>query len=168
MMGANGVIPDRRLPQTQPASILRMKTKEVRMASLRHEIVVSATPEYVWDCIRDVGALHRRLVPGFVADCKLEGDARIVTFANGLVARELIVDLDEASRRLVWSARGGRLSHHNASVQVFAQEPAGSRIVWIADLLPNEMAPAIDGMIGQAMSAMKNKLEGSATAASSS
>ena len=45
--------------------------------------------------MRDFGALHTRLVPGFVTDTKLDGDARIVTFANGTVARELLVDCDD-------------------------------------------------------------------------
>lgn len=124
------------------------------MASIRREISVDVSAEVAWDAIRDVGALHTRLVPGFVTDCRLEGDARIVTFANGLVARELIVDLDEAQRRLVWSAVGGRLTHHNASAQVFAESPDRCRIVWTADLLPHEMAPAIAGMIDQGMNAM--------------
>jgi carbon monoxide dehydrogenase subunit G len=129
------------------------------MASIRKEISIEARPEQVWDAIRDVGALHTRLVAGFVTDCRLEGDARVVTFANGVVARELIVDLDDGARRLAWSARGGRLTHHNASVQVFPEGAERSLIVWIADLLPNEMAPAIDGMIGQGLAAMKKTLE---------
>ena len=37
------------------------------------------------------------------------------------------------------------------------------RIVWIADLLPNEMAGTIDGMIQQGIVAMKRTLEGSPT-----
>jgi carbon monoxide dehydrogenase subunit G len=129
------------------------------MASIRKEISIEARPEQVWDAIRDVGALHTRLVAGFVTDCRLEGDARVVTFANGVVARELIVDLDDGARRLAWSARGGPLTHHNASVQVFPEGAERSLIVWIADLLPNEMAPTIDGMIGQGLAAMKKTLE---------
>ena len=135
------------------------------MASIRRETALDATPEHVWDALRDVGALHTRLVTGFVTDCRLDGDARIVTFANGVVARERIVDVDDASRRVVWSAVGGRLSHHNASAQVFAAEGGTSRGVWIADLLPNEMAPAIAGMIEHGLGAMKTTLEASAHAA---
>src|SRR5262249_5225835 len=110
------------------------------MASIRKEILVDARPEKVWDALRDVGALHRRVVPGFVVDTRLEDDARIVTFGNGVVARELIVDVDDEARRVVWSVVGGRFTHHNASVQVFADGPRASRLVWIADLLPNEIA----------------------------
>jgi hypothetical protein len=79
-----------------------------------------------------------------------------------MVVKELIVDLNEDARRLVWSAVGGGLTHHNASVQVFADGDAGSRIVWIADLLPNEVAGAIGGMIEQAMNIMKGTLDAQA------
>jgi len=129
------------------------------MASIRREVVIEAALEMVWDAIRDVGALHTRLVSGFVVDCRLEGDARIVTFANGMVARELIVTIDNESRRLVWSAVGGSFTHHNASVQVFAQGDRQSRVVWIADLLPNELAGPIGAMIDQGILAMKQTLE---------
>jgi carbon monoxide dehydrogenase subunit G len=125
------------------------------MASIRKEIPLDARAEEVWDAVRDLGALHTRLVPGFVVDTKLEPDARIVTFANGMVVRELIVDLDDKARRLVWSAVGGRLRHHNASAQVFAEGDARSRLVWIADLLPDELAGDIRGMIEQGALAMQ-------------
>ena len=77
----------------------------------------------MWDAVRDVGAIHERLAPGFVTDTVLEdgGAARVVTFGNGMVARELIVDCDDAARRLAWSVVGGRMTHHNASLQIFAE-----------------------------------------------
>ena len=53
------------------------------------------SPSDVWDALRDFGALHTRLVPGFVTDTRLDGDARIVTFSNGTVAREILVDCDD-------------------------------------------------------------------------
>ena len=129
------------------------------MASIRREVLIDVPAEDLWAAVRDVGALHTRLVTGFVIDCRLEGNARIVTFANGIVAKELIVDVDDKDRRLVWSASGGRLSHHNASSQVFAEGAGRCRLVWIADLLPDEMAPAITGMIEQGIAAMKQTLE---------
>jgi len=116
------------------------------MASVRKEVSIDVPPEHAWSAMRDVGALHTRLVAGFVTDCRLEGDARIVTFANGVVARELIVDVDHAQRRVAWAAVGGRLTHHNASFTVVS-EGARTRLVWVADLLPNELAPVIEGMM---------------------
>ena len=103
--------------------------------------------------------MHTRLAPGFVVDCRLDGDARVVTFANGLVARELIVDIDDAARRLVWSVVGGRPTHHNGSLQVFAESDGRSRVAWIADLLPNDLAAPIGGMMEHGMGAMKRTLE---------
>jgi len=128
------------------------------MASIRKEIVTSAGPAAVWDAIADIGKLHERLVPGFVTDTVLEPGARIVTFANGMVVREVIVDLDAAARRLVWSAKSELLSHHNASIQVFP-EGVGSRLVWIADLLPDDAKGAIAGMIEAGSAAMKAALD---------
>ena len=128
------------------------------MASIRREILVDVDPKRVWDAVRDVGAPHTRLAPGFLVDTRMEEGARIVTFANGLVARELIVDVDDEARRLVWAVVGGRLTHHNASMQVF-DEGGRSRVVWIADLLPNELASTIAGLIEQGLTTMKRTLE---------
>jgi carbon monoxide dehydrogenase subunit G len=127
------------------------------MASIRREILTSARPDSVWDAIRDIGALHTRLVPGFVVDTRLEPGARIVTFANGTVMKEPIVTIDDEARRLVWSAEGGPLTHYNASVQAFA-EAAGSRVVWIADFLPDQAAAVVGPMMEQGMAAMKKAL----------
>ena len=130
------------------------------MASIRKETVIEASPERVWDAVRDVGAVHERLASGFVVDTRLEAGARVVTFANGLVARELIVDVDDEARRLAWAVVGSpRLTHHNASMQVFDDGDRGSRVVWIADLLPSEIAGTIAAMIEEGLGAMKKTLE---------
>ena len=131
------------------------------MATIHREIEIERGKDFVWDAIRDVGAIHKRLVPGFVVDCKLEGDWRIVTFANGMIVRELIVSIDDKTCRHSWSARGEPLTHHNASVQVFSEGQDKCRIVWIADLMPNEAAEAIAEMIQQGLATMKQTLEDS-------
>jgi carbon monoxide dehydrogenase subunit G len=125
------------------------------MASIRKEVRLESSEQQVWAALRDVGALHTRLVPGFVTDCQMDGNARIVTFANGVVARELIVDINDADRRVVWSSVGGRLTHHNASAQVFADDDNHSRLVWVADLLPHELADTIGTMIDHGLAAMR-------------
>ena len=130
------------------------------MASIRKEILIDVRPADVWGAVRDVGAVHERLARGFVIGCRLDGDARVVNFANGMVLRELIVDIDDQARRFSYAAVGGRLSHHNASMQVFGDGEAGSRLVWITDLLPNEFAGLISELQDQGVSAMKRTLEG--------
>ena len=129
------------------------------MASIHREVLVHARPENVWAALRDVGAIHRRLAPGFVTDVKLEDGARIVTFGNGMVVRELIVDVDDDARRVAWSVVGEQLTHHNASAQVFAEGPAQCRFVWIADVLPHEAAPAMASMIEQGLAVIQQTLE---------
>jgi carbon monoxide dehydrogenase subunit G len=129
------------------------------MASIRKEVSIAANAEVVWDALRDVGAIHRRLAPGFVTNVTLEGGARIVTFGNGKVVREDIVTVDDAARRLVWSASGGELTHYNASAQVFPEGERACRFVWIADLLPNEAKPKIEAMIEQGLATIKRTLD---------
>lgn len=129
------------------------------MASIRKEIQTSASPEQAWDALRDVGALHTRLVPGFVVDTRLEPGERIVTFGNGMVMREPIIDINDEMRRVAWSAIGGPLTHYNASAQVFLNADNQTSIVWIADLLPNEAAGQIDLMMEQGMAVMKATLD---------
>jgi len=132
----------------------------ISMATCHKEIRTSACADDVWDAIREVGALHTRLVPGFVVDTKVEGDARVVTFGNGLVVREPIVTINEEAKRLVWSSVSDRLTHYNASVQVSNDgTDGGTRVVWIADFLPNEAAPTIDGMMSAGMQVMKTTLD---------
>jgi carbon monoxide dehydrogenase subunit G len=134
------------------------------MASIHREIAIQAPATALWDAMRDVGALHTRLAPGFIAHCEMddsvEGEvARKVRFANGIEAREVIITVDDDARRLVWSAAGGRLTHHNASAQVFDEGEGRCRFVWIADLLPDAMAPAVTTMIEAGLQAMKAHAE---------
>jgi hypothetical protein len=129
------------------------------MASIRKNILLAASPDAVWAAVRDVGVPHQRLTPGVLVDCRLDGEARIVTFANGLVVRELLVDLDQELRRFCWAAVGGRLIHHNASMQVFPDGAGKSRLVWIADLLPDAMAPAVEALMDEGAAAIKKTLE---------
>ena len=134
------------------------------MATIHKEISIDAPAEQVWAAVRDVGAIHERLVPGLVADTELEEGARLVTFANGLVIRERFVTIDDENQRFAYSATGGNAIHHNSSMQVFA-DGAGSRLVWITDLLPDSVAPLVNGLVEQGSTIMKETLERAAATA---
>jgi hypothetical protein len=129
------------------------------MASIHREILIDANAEDVWAAIRDVGAIHERLAPGFVTDTRLDSDTRIVTFANGYVARELIVDIDDDARRLAYASVGGRLKHHHASMQVFSDGNGRSRVVWTTDVLPHELSVDVAAMVDEGAITMKRTLE---------
>ena len=128
------------------------------MASIHKDIPIDADPDDVWDAVRDFGAVHQRLAPGFVTDARLEGDTRVVTFHNGNVAREQLVDCDDERRRLAYAISGERVKHYSASVQVIADGEARTRMTWIVDVLPNDIAPYISGQMDLSILAMQKTL----------
>ena len=128
------------------------------MASITKNIETIAPIRAVWSAIRDIGALHTRLVPGFVVDTVLDGDARIVTFANGMVIREPIIAIDEEHHRLVWSAEGSQFEHYNSSAQAIEQSDT-TVVVWTADFKPDELADVVDEMMTAGAAAMKVALD---------
>lgn len=134
------------------------------MASVRVESDINARPEDVWDALRDWGLLHERLAPGFVTDTRLEGTDRIVTFFNGSVVREILVDCDDDSRRLSWSIVGGPYTHHNGSAQVLAEGDGPTLFVWIADFLPDDLRERTAEMMTRGSAAIKAQLERVASA----
>ena len=130
------------------------------MASIHKEIPIAAPASVVWDAVRDFGAVHTRLAPGFVTDTRIDGDARIVTFANGNVARERLVGCDEARQRLAYAIASERLTQHSASIQVVTDGTTRCRVIWITDVLPNEIAPYIDAQMELGAAAMQRAFEG--------
>jgi carbon monoxide dehydrogenase subunit G len=132
------------------------------VASIRTEVVIDSRPEQVWEAIRDVGAVHRRLLPTRVADTRMEGDVRILVFPQGTEIRELIVDVDDTTRRLAYAViEGARppLTHHHASFQVFPEGPDRTRLVWTTDLLPDAVAPEVRLRVEYGAQDMKRTLE---------
>jgi hypothetical protein len=134
------------------------------MATITKTIETVAPVGAVWSAIRDIGALHTRLVPGFVLDTVLDGDARIVTFANGMVIREPIIAIDDEHERLVWSSDGPHFDHYNASAQAIEQTDDTTVVVWTADFTPDELAGVVDEMLTAGAVAMKLALDESAAA----
>ncbi len=129
------------------------------MASIRKTTLVAAPPAQVWDAVRDVGALHTRLVPGFVVDTRLEPGLRVVTFASGRVLRERIVACDDAARRLVWAIEDPWLSHHNGALEVTEADGGASLVTWTADLLPDERAGQVATLMEQGLAILATTQE---------
>ena len=116
------------------------------MASIIKHIEIDAPADAVWDAVSDFGAVHRRFAPGFVTNVELIPGARMVTFANGLTVKELFLGVDHGRRRLAYSV-AERFAHHSASFQVDDLGGGRSRLTWIADMLPEEAAPTVAGMM---------------------
>lgn len=130
------------------------------MASIRKERTIEAPPEQVWDALRDWGTLHKRLVPGFVVDTQLDGEDRMVTFFNGVTVRERLISSSDDDRRLVWSIVEGPYAHHNGAAQVIENDDGTTRFVWVADLLPDELAAPTDESMERGVETVKQTLEG--------
>jgi hypothetical protein len=129
------------------------------MATIRVERTIEVSPEAAWEALRDWGAVHERLVPGFVVDTRLDGEDRIVTFFNDAIARERLISLSEEERRLVWSIVEGPFAHHNGAAQVLSNDDGTTRFVWVADLLPDEAAPSTGELMERGIDTVKRTLE---------
>lgn len=128
------------------------------MPSIIKSIEIDQPAEAVWDAVADFGAVHRRFAPGFVTNVELVPGGRMVTFASGLVVKELFLGLDQDARRLAYSVRSDRFEHHSASFQVAEAGRGRCRLTWIADVLPDAAAPALAGMMDQGLQAAQATL----------
>jgi len=133
------------------------------MASIDKSVRIAIAPAEVWDAVRDVGAIHERLAPGVVTDTQMLADVatptRRVTFAHGPVVDEMIIDIDDERRRLVWSIRAERIVHHNGAMQVHDDGAGGSHVSWIADVLPDALVGVFAPTMEASLQAMKRHLE---------
>jgi hypothetical protein len=132
-----------------------------RMASIQQDIQLGVGAERAWAAVRDFGAVHVRVAPGFVTDSRLDGDDRIVTFHTGAVATERLVTIDDDRRRLVYSVVDSPLgfTHHQASVEIVGGGDA-CRMRWTADVLPDTIAPLVDGLMAQGAAAIARAMVG--------
>lgn len=128
------------------------------MATIQEHFVIERGADAVWAALRDVGAAHR-LFPDVLTGTRMDGDARVVTFANGMVVRESIVSIDDATRRFAYAAVGGRARHHNASFQVFPDGDRRCRVTWITDLLPDTLVEPVAALMRQGAASMTRTLE---------
>ncbi|MFI0357469.1 SRPBCC family protein [Actinomadura sp. 9N407] len=130
------------------------------MASIHKEFTIDADPESVWAVVRDYGAVHHSLAPGF-AETHITSDTRVVTFADGTIVHERLVDLDEETRRVAYTVVGGSLhaSHHHASMQVLAEPGGRTRFIWHTDVLPDALAAPIREFVEHGSAAIRQALE---------
>lgn len=134
------------------------------LPTIRKEIVIAASPEQVWDAVRDVGAVHHRLVPGYTENTLMDGNERTLVLPNGGMTRELIVSIDDAERRMAYAVVEGRmpLQHHHASFQVLAHDQTSSKLVWITDFLPEQLTAEIQVRVDRGAQVMKATIEAEA------
>ncbi|MFD4777430.1 SRPBCC family protein [Streptomyces sp. NPDC058382] len=136
------------------------------IATIVQDTVIESSAEDVWDAVRDVEAVHKRLIPGYVLDARVDADTRYLTVPGGAVIRELIVSIDDDLRRLAYPAVEGfkiPLTHHHASFLVVPEGADRCRLVWTTDVLPHDMAEQVRLRVVRGSQVMKETLEQQST-----
>lgn len=131
------------------------------MASVSKDITIERSADEVWEVIGDFATGPSRMAPGHVVDTRVEADTRVVTFSDGVVARERFVALDHENRRIVYAVVGDSLqpTHDNASMHVRADGEDRCRLVWIHDVLPDDLAPVLDAAMTHGAAVIKQAFE---------
>jgi Polyketide cyclase / dehydrase and lipid transport len=134
------------------------------MASIRKELVIDVGVEPAWAALRRVGEPHTLFAP-VLAGAEIDGQVRTVRFANGMVVRERILDVDEEHRRVAYAVIDPQgMTFHHSSMQLEIAGPGRCAFVWITDFLPAEAAAALRPLIDQGTEALKRNLERAGTA----
>jgi hypothetical protein len=131
------------------------------MASIRTEFVIEADAARVWKTIGDWENGPADMAPGHVASSRADGSVRVVTFADGRIARERLVTRDDETRRIVYSVIGDtvRPDHDNAVMHVIADGENRCRFVWSRDVLPDELAEPLLAAMRDAGAVIKRTFE---------
>lgn len=124
------------------------------MPALRSHAVLDQPADAVWAVVRDVAGISR----WFPAMTASEGDqeARTVTLGDGSRLEERIVLLDDDQRRLRYQVVGGDLpvEHHLGTVDVLPVDAGRSVVVYSTDVTPEDLAPAFDAAVGEAVAGL--------------
>lgn len=127
------------------------------MATIYREVDLDADAEEAWRQLADVGAVNKLI--DYLGPVTVDGDRRSCSLGDQGELNELIVTVDQDRRRLAYSIRESPLNftHHSASWQV---TPAGdkSRLVWITDVKPDSVAPALEELIDQTADSIQRNL----------
>lgn len=128
------------------------------MAHIEKTITIDRSPDDVWRVVGDFGAISTWL-PAIAASSFGDG-VRECALEGGGTLREEIVERDDAARRYAYriTASPLPLEHHHASMSVEA-DGAGSRVTWITEISPDELAGSMDPMFEEGLKGLKAYLE---------
>jgi hypothetical protein len=127
------------------------------MATIYREVDLDADADEAWRQMADVGAVNKLI--DYLGPVTVDGDRRSCSLGDQGELDELIVTVDHDRRRLAYSIRQSPLNftHHSASWQV-TPEGDKSRLVWITDVKPDSVAPALEELIDQTADSIQRNL----------
>jgi carbon monoxide dehydrogenase subunit G len=129
------------------------------MADGKAEIFIDASPDEIWNLIRDYGGLESYM-PG-IESCPLDGDVRTIGMM-GIEIKEQLRSSDDATRTLSYSVIESpmdNLESHLATISI-APEGTGSHVTWAVEVEPDELLGLFQPVYEGALQALKPKLEG--------
>ncbi len=127
------------------------------MTSIDRDCEIDAPAADVWAVLREpLGVL--RAFAGVLTDATLDGDVRVVTFANGNVVRERIVTVDDERMRIAYHVVGGSFEHHHASMQIVPNGDTRCRFVWISDFVPDAPRTFVEPLVDAGCAAIARNL----------
>ncbi|MEU1073476.1 MULTISPECIES: SRPBCC family protein [unclassified Streptomyces] len=130
------------------------------MTSIVREFAVAADEKTAWAALADVGAVNK-LIP-FLGPVTVDGDVRKIDMGEFGIIEELVVTVDDERRRVAYSVRRSPwpLVHHHSSMQILPPAPgeSGSRLLWLVDLLPADVAPEFASGMDGAVEAIRHSL----------
>lgn len=123
------------------------------MASVHIEFEIGADTEQVWRVIGDWVDGPVLMARGHVESSQAVGQDRVVTFADGFVARERLITRDDEARRIVYSLIGDTAppEHDNAVMQIVPGGVGRCRFIWSRDVLPDAAAQPLREAMQQAV-----------------
>ena len=130
------------------------------MATARVDIAIETSAERECSVVRDFERGPLTMAPGHVTGCQAHRGIRTVTFADGTIARERLIGVDEQDRRIVFSIIGDtiRPEHDNAVMQVVPGGDSTCTLVWMHDVLPDDLAPTLHAAMVHATPAIQTAL----------
>ena len=127
------------------------------MATIHKTAHIAASPMKVWERIAAVGELNK-ILPA-VVKCRLDGDTRYCTMADGGQLEEQILAVDQELMRVAYAITKSPfpMERHFSSMQVI---PNGShsRFEWFTDIKPDSLRNAISPMLDQMLSLLVGEL----------
>ncbi|MDX3247912.1 SRPBCC family protein [Streptomyces sp. ME18-1-4] len=123
------------------------------------DIPVDASAAFVWDVVRDIYAVHKRLIPGAAVAVDQEPDTRIVTFADGMKATERVLELNDDARRLVYQTTEDAPATHHLGTQVVREDDTGVYLVWTTEFAPASLHDWVTSLMNEFAELMKKTLD---------
>ena len=127
------------------------------MASIVKQIDVNADASRAWARIADTGSVDTLV--SMITACRLDGDTRYCTLADGSELVEQVIAVDADHMRLAYRISGGPIpfEFHAGSMQV-REHGMGSRLTWTFDFKPDGLSEMIAPMLDAAAQSIQSAL----------